>query len=79
MNSGTKIFLVVLRVAIGWHFFYEGMYKLTSERAGAQPFTAQHFLGAARGPASDFYRGMVKDGDGLKRLTKGAASMAWGG
>ena len=49
MNAGTKIFLVLLRVAIGWHFFYEGIYKISSERAGAQPFTAEFYLRGAKG------------------------------
>ncbi len=76
MNAGTKIFLVLLRVAIGWHFFYEGIYKISSERAGAQPFTAEFYLRASKGPAADLLRRAIDDPDGLSRLTDGEAMLA---
>lgn len=76
MNAGTKIFLVVLRVAIGWHFFYEGIYKISSERAGAQPFTAEFYLRGAKGPAADLFQRAIDDPDGVARLKDRRATMA---
>ena len=55
--------LILLRLAIGIHFFQEGTGKL----AEAQPFSAG-FFGNAKGPLADYYRGMVWDPDGRVRL-----------
>ena len=32
MNRSTKVFLVLLRLAIGWHFLVEGVDKIQSIR-----------------------------------------------
>jgi uncharacterized membrane protein YphA (DoxX/SURF4 family) len=58
--------LVVLRLALGWHFLYEGVWKLTHHDA----FLAETegFLSVARGPAAGFFNGLVPDIDGQKRL-----------
>jgi uncharacterized membrane protein YphA (DoxX/SURF4 family) len=55
--------LVVLRLAIGIHFFQEGTGKL----ADPQPFSAG-FFGSAKGPLAPVYKGMVWDPDGRIRL-----------
>ena len=58
--------LVVLRLALGWHFLYEGVWKVTHHDA----FLAETegFLSAARGPAAGFFNGLVPDIDGHRRL-----------
>ena len=62
----TVIFMVLLRIAIGWHFFYEGAWKLL------QPdWRATSYLTASSGPLRPVFRWMVWDVDGLKRMTKG--------
>lgn len=58
----TVVGLVLLRLAIGWHFFSEGTDKLQNG------FSAAGFLGNAKGPFAGMYTGMVRDPDGLKRL-----------
>jgi uncharacterized membrane protein YphA (DoxX/SURF4 family) len=45
-----KLFITVLRVAIGWHFLYEGTAKLFAEN-----WTAQSFLANASGFMAGFY------------------------
>jgi uncharacterized membrane protein YphA (DoxX/SURF4 family) len=55
--------LVVLRIAIGWHFLYEGMWK--SKNPG---FSAEGFLKQARGPWADKFHELVPDYDGRVRL-----------
>lgn len=58
------IFLVALRVAIGWHFLYEGIHKLHPRH----DFSAHGFLGMAKGPAAELFYGLLPDIDGLQRL-----------
>ncbi len=56
--------LVVLRIAIGWHFFYEGIHKF-DERHG---FSAKGFLGVAKGPTAPLFFMMLPDLSGEQRL-----------
>lgn len=58
------ILIVILRIAIGWHYFYEGLHKM-HPRAD---FTAKGFLGQAKGPTADLYYAMLPDLLGEKRL-----------
>jgi len=57
-----KITITVLRVAIGWHFFYEGISKLFAEN-----WTVQGFLTNATGPFSEFYH-WLSVSSGLMRV-----------
>ncbi len=56
---------VILRVTIGWHFLYEGVWKIVN----ADKFSAAGFLGAAKGPAAPMFYWMVPDIEGRERLT----------
>jgi len=56
--------LVALRVTIGWHFLYEGVWKIVH----SDEFSAQPFLTQAKGPAADLFYAMVPDLDGTERL-----------
>jgi uncharacterized membrane protein YphA (DoxX/SURF4 family) len=50
--------LVLLRLVIGWHFFGEGTKKLQYDRQDGRfrlAFSADDFLGLAKGPLADFY------------------------
>jgi uncharacterized membrane protein YphA (DoxX/SURF4 family) len=60
----TVVMLVALRVTIGWHFLYEGVWKISH----ADEFSAQPFLTQAKGPAAGLFYGMVPDLDGRQRL-----------
>lgn len=58
--------LVVLRVAIGWHFTYEGFYKLmapgwtrTGERLAA--FSAAGYLKGATGPLASMFHALASN------------------
>ena len=55
--------IVLLRLAIGWHFVCEGYTKLSDKK----PFSAG-FFGAAKGPAQPIFRGFIWDYDGRIRL-----------
>jgi thiosulfate dehydrogenase [quinone] large subunit len=56
LNRGSLIAITVLRILVGWHFFYEGLTKLT-----APSWTAAGYLKQARGPFGEIFRGMAAD------------------
>ncbi|MGL6227468.1 MAG: hypothetical protein ACRC10_12685 [Thermoguttaceae bacterium] len=58
------ILIVLLRLAIGWHFLFEGLHKFNPR----SNFSALGFLGQAKGPTADLYYMMLPDLDGTKRL-----------
>jgi uncharacterized membrane protein YphA (DoxX/SURF4 family) len=49
-----KLIFTVLRVAIGWHFLYEGVSKLVDDG-----WSASGYLANATGPFSGFYHGLA--------------------
>ncbi len=70
----------MLRIAIGWHFLYEGLDKYQSGVHG-KPFSAEIYLRNSNGPLAPYFRGMLPDPNGLdlldpERLKKSWADMA---
>ncbi|GIX03817.1 MAG: hypothetical protein KatS3mg113_0823 [Planctomycetaceae bacterium] len=59
--------LVVLRIAIGWHLCYEGMWKISTQHS-SQPWTAAGYLKNATGPFRTFFRNLTGDPDDLEWL-----------
>src|SRR5437016_12973770 len=55
-NPLTRFFLVALRLAIGWHFFVEGMDKLNSPA-----WTSEPYLREATGPLAPHFRELAGD------------------
>jgi len=53
--------IILLRVAIGWHFLNEGVEKIESTKYGKEPFSAEIYLRNANGPLGPFFRGMLPD------------------
>jgi len=60
----TVVVLVALRLALGCHFFYEGVWKITH----SDEFTAKPFLTQAKGPLAGIFYAMVPDIDARERL-----------
>ena len=58
------VFIVLLRIGIGWHFFYEGVHKFDP----AAGFSSEGFLGIAKGPTADLYYWMLPDLEGIQRI-----------
>ena len=58
------VLLVLTRLAIGWHFLFEGLWKMQPEN----DFSAKGFLGMAKGPTKGFYYMFLPDLDGAERL-----------
>jgi uncharacterized membrane protein YphA (DoxX/SURF4 family) len=67
MNWMTRVFLVLLRLAIGWHFFFEGLEKVESVWRGptetSRPFTSEGYLREASGPLGEVMRQQIGDLD----------------
>ena len=75
------MFLVLLRVAIGWHFFYEGTQKVLSVPGNklsifgqlvpapdGPVFTAEPYLRASSGPLANHFRNLIPDADSRDKL-----------
>jgi uncharacterized membrane protein YphA (DoxX/SURF4 family) len=64
--------LVVLRLALGCHFLYEGLWKISPfdrfSTSHHEAFTAEPFLTQARGPMAGLFYAMLPDIDGRERL-----------
>lgn len=63
----TGVFIVavvILRMAIGCHFLYEGLWKTDPSNG----FSAKGFLGVAKGPTAELYYKMLPDLTGVERL-----------
>lgn len=67
MNHLTRVFLVLLRLAIGWHLFVEGVTKLQSVQQGQtlthRPWSSRNYLANATGPFSEYFRALANDLD----------------
>lgn len=62
------LFLVLLRVAIGWHFLTEGMAKVDPPKG--KEFSAEGYFRVATGPLGPYFRGMIPDVNGIERLKR---------
>jgi uncharacterized membrane protein YphA (DoxX/SURF4 family) len=62
--------LVLLRLAIGWHFFTAGLEKIDRDSDGGLrvTFTAAPFLGIAQGPFADTFKSMTPSGHDWQKL-----------
>jgi thiosulfate dehydrogenase [quinone] large subunit len=58
LSRWPMIAITVLRVAVGWHFLYEGIAKLT-----APSWSAAGYLKQARGPFADLFKGLAGNPD----------------
>ncbi len=73
------LFLILLRIAIGWHFLYEGLDKYQSTQRGERPWSAEPYLRASTGPFAANFRELVPDVDGLDQLDLDKLKNAWQG
>jgi uncharacterized membrane protein YphA (DoxX/SURF4 family) len=60
-------FLLALRLAIGWHFMFEGLHKIHSHSVGqietSKPFTSEPYFRVAPGPLGAHMRKQFSDPD----------------
>src|ERR1700752_3369948 len=70
MTKTTALFLVLLRLAIGWHLLFEGWEKY---RSGT--FSSEAYLRESTGPLSPYFRRLAGDSV-AERFTMNSASAA---
>jgi uncharacterized membrane protein YphA (DoxX/SURF4 family) len=73
----AALFIVLLRIAIGWHFLYEGCEKVQSTWEGKEPFSAEIYVRNATGPLGSYFRGMLPDVNSLAMLDPVRLKVAW--
>ena len=84
------MFLVLLRIAIGWHFLYEGTQKILSTPSGkasvlarvlpvpeGPAFSSEGYLRNSSGPLAPRFRALVPDADSRKKLDKEQLKNEW--
>jgi len=67
LSGIAVLFIVLLRLAIGWQLVYEGLWKLNTF-SSAKPWTSAGYLRNAHGPLRTLYREMTGDPDDLRWL-----------
>jgi uncharacterized membrane protein YphA (DoxX/SURF4 family) len=74
----AALFIVLLRIAIGWHFLHEGAEKVSSTYGGGkEPFSAEIYLRNAQGPFAPYFRRMIPDVDSLAQLDPDRLKAEW--
>lgn len=75
-SGAAVIFLVVLRLGIGWQLLYEGLWKINTQST-PNPWSAEGYLKNAQGPMRDIFRTMAGDPDDKSWLDPDAVSARW--
>ncbi len=70
------IFIVLLRLSIGWQFLYEGLWKCNTMQS-SHPWTAAGYLRNAQGPLRNHFRNMTGDPDELNWLDYDLMEAKW--
>lgn len=71
------VFLIALRLCIGWQFLYEGLWKINTLDT-ATPWTAEGFLKNAEGPLRNFFREkMAEDPNDFRWLDQEWVENRW--
>lgn len=70
------ILVVLLRISIGWHLMYEGLWKLSTQQTSS-PWTAEGYLKNATGPLRSTFRAMTGDPDDLRWVDYDGMSQKW--
>ena len=83
---------MLLRIAIGWHLAYEGLCKIDpywqalmrqpaekESKGYAEPFSAEGYLRASTGPLRNYFRNMIPDLHGLRKLELETLREDWNG
>jgi uncharacterized membrane protein YphA (DoxX/SURF4 family) len=73
----AALLIILLRVAIGWHFFYEGWEKYQSTQYGKDAFSAEIYLRNANGPLAPRFRELLPDVDGREALDLSRLKESW--
>jgi uncharacterized membrane protein YphA (DoxX/SURF4 family) len=69
----AALFLILLRLCVGYHFFSEGVDKLSGD------FDAGRFFATARGPFAEHFQNQIWDWNGKVRLDRDRTVTFWKG
>lgn len=72
----AKILLVLLRIAVGWHLLYEGLYKLNTYTT-ATPWSSRAYLERSEGPLSNYFRGLAGNSSAETEIDESEISASW--
>lgn len=70
------VLIVLLRISIGWHLMYEGLWKISTQKTST-PWTSEGYLKNSTGPFREKFRAMTGDPDDLKWLDAEAMAARW--
>ncbi len=70
------VLLVLLRISIGWHLMYEGLWKLSTLKTST-PWSAEGYLKNSTGPMRGTFRAMTDDPNDLKWLDHDHMTAKW--
>jgi len=70
------VFLVLLRLTIGWQFVWEGLWKLDS-LSRPSSWSAVGYLNNSHGPYRDHFRGLIGDPNELRWLDYDRMNQSW--
>jgi uncharacterized membrane protein YphA (DoxX/SURF4 family) len=73
----AAFFIILLRIAIGWHFLTEGSEKYESIGRGKEAFSAEIYLRNANGPLAPYFRELLPDVDGREALDLANLKESW--
>jgi len=67
LTGAQQVALVILRTLIGWHFLYEGYYKLmlpawSADGKPLPPWTSAGYLKSSSGPLAGVFQWMIEKG-----------------
>lgn len=68
---------MLLRIAIGWHFLYEGLEKVETTRKAGKAFTAEPYLRFSTGPLAPTFRGLIPDVNSIHKLNPDDRKASW--
>lgn len=72
IGIAAVVLLVLLRISLGWHFLYQGIYKVE-----AGDFSSAGFLKQAKGPLAGWYHNLIPDYEGRERLDEKRVVANW--
>jgi len=75
VNPWSKAFLIALRIFVGWHFLYEGVYKVESDTGSTVYSTSRYAIQGATAKLRTFFEGTPPGG--LSRDAAFARADAW--
>lgn len=70
------VFLVTLRVGLGWQLLYEGLWKINT-LSTPYPWTSEGYLKNSQGPMRKVFRSMAGDPDGMNWLDPELVGARW--